>query len=154
MRITVRGLSRQWPRTAADSRGNCCGWTSAKTAVEIAAGFRGLCDDCGVAVAMAADGRGKIAADFRGLRLLVLRSLPRTEPRHVTWPQPWHLPWKCYEPWHLPWKAANFHSGPWQHSQKSTEVPGSLPRTAAKKSSNVHPCTSERWLLTPSPFGE
>ena len=51
----IGGLRWQWPRIAADGRGNCCGLTSAEITVAI-------------------------AADFRGLRWLVPRSLPRTEP--------------------------------------------------------------------------
>ena len=100
--VTIGGLPWQWPRTAADGGGNCCGWTSAKTAITI-------------------------AAELRGLPWLVRRSFPRTEPRHVPWPQPWHLPWKCRKPWHLPWKPADFHCSPWQHPRKSTEFPRSLP---------------------------
>ena len=56
-----RKLPWQLPRTFADFRG-----------------------DCRVAVAMAADGRGNctaVSAEFRGLPLLVRRSLPRKEPR-------------------------------------------------------------------------
>ena len=105
---------------AADSRGNCCGLTSAEIAVAIAVGFRGL-------------------------PWLAPRSLPRTEPWRVPWSQPWHLPWKRHEPWPLPWKPADFHGSPWQHLRKSTDVSRSLPRTSTKKSNNVHPCSGSSW---------
>ena len=110
----IGGLPWQWPRMAADGRGNCCSLTSAEITVAI-------------------------AADFRGLPWLVPRSLPRTDTRHVPWPQPCHLPWKRHKPWPLPWKPADFHGSPWQHPRKSTEVPRSLPRTSPKMSNNVHP---------------
>ena len=114
-----------------------------------------------VAVAMAADGHGnergwpwKLPRQFRktavaiavdGLPWLLRRSLPRVEPRHMPWPQPWPLPWKCHELWHVPWNPANFHSSPWKHPRKSTEVPQSLPRTSAKNSNNV--CIRGKWWL-------
>ena len=42
MCITIGALPWQWPRTTVNGRGSCCGWTSEKTAVAIAADFRGL----------------------------------------------------------------------------------------------------------------
>ena len=52
-------------RTTADSRGNCCGLTSAKIAVAIAADFRG---NCRVSVDWQGNGRGwpRMAADGGG----------------------------------------------------------------------------------------
>ena len=110
-----------------------------------------------VAVAMTADGRGwpwkllrldvrgNCRGNCRGFSWVAMVGTYATDrPRHVPWPQPWHLPWKCHEPWSLPWKTADSHVSPWQHPRKSKEVPRSLPRTSAKKSYMVQPriCTN------------
>ena len=84
------------------------------------------------------NGRGWPRGNCRGSS--VRWSLSRKKPQNVPWPQLWHLPWKCHGPWHLPWKPTDFHGSPWQYPRKSTEVERSLPRTSAKKSSNMHPC--------------
>ena len=122
MCITIGGLPWQWPRTAKDGRGNCCGWTSAETAVAIAAYVRGSVvivalpwqwPRMAVEIETAVSAAVAIAANFHGLLWLARRSLPRREPQHVPWPKPWHLPWKCHEPWQLPRKPADFHGSPW-----------------------------------------
>lgn len=55
-------FSWQRPRTAAEGRGNCFGWTSVETAVASVADFRG---NCRVAVAMTADICGNYHGSFR-----------------------------------------------------------------------------------------
>ena len=134
--VAMAADGRGWPWSfAAVGRPRELPWQLPRTSVVIAA-MRMAVE---IATADSVKTAVAIAADFRGLPWLVRRTLPRTEPRHVRWPQPWYLPWKCHEPWHMPWQLADFHGSPWHHPRKSTETPRSLPRTSAKKSNNVHP---------------